>query len=56
LDPQDIARHLLDTLGYCPAVLCSERYSSQDKQIEGSLREINALDRQPVPFHFYKTL
>ena len=49
---KNVARHLLDPLGYCPPMLRSESKRSQDKEVESPLRKVNLLGHA-LPFHFY---
>src|SRR3989454_11245116 len=45
----------LNPLGNCPPVLRFERQRFQDEEIQGTLRQVNALVCHPLPFRFYKT-
>ncbi len=50
---KNIARHLLDPLGYCPSMLGAESERSQDQEVESTLRKVNSSPRHALPFHFY---
>src|SRR6266849_5335883 len=53
LNLQCIARNLLDSLGDGPAMLRFERQRSQDQQVQGALRQVDAFDGHVLPFRFY---
>ena len=50
---KNIARHLLNPLGYGPSMLRPECKRSQDKEVQSALRKIDSLGRHVFPFHFY---
>jgi len=55
LDAQHVARNLLDTLGYGPAMLRFQRKRLQDEQIRHSLWKVDTVRvGHALPFRFYK--